>query len=263
MFFADCDDDHERINFRQFMKVLATFRSSSKPSTRPRQASRQESIQNILSSLSQNRFRHSRHSSCDGFFNYYPVQHHTTNQHSIHYVASTVHLTQNSPSAYGGQYNQFNYVGGISSGNPQSGGGGIQFRKPSTVSLVDSDEPANSRKQKLHFMFKIYDVDNDNRISLDDLTQVIKTMVGSYVSESKLAHLAAKTMRQADRNGDGYIDFDEFCTAFLHRDIDKSLRVRFATQTSDRNNKNDNEGQPPTSKTVTLPKLKCENISSQ
>lgn len=91
MFFVDCDDDHERINFKQFMKVLATFRSSAKP-TRSRNASRQESIHNILSSLTQNKFRHSRHSSCDGFFNYYPVQHHTTNQHSIHYVASTKHL---------------------------------------------------------------------------------------------------------------------------------------------------------------------------
>lgn len=221
MFFVDCDDDHDRINFRQFMKVLATFRSSSKP-TRSRQASRQESIQNILTSLSQNKFRHSRHSSCDGFFNYYPVQHHTTNQHSIHYVASTTHLAQH-PSPYGStntsnltnNYNAFNYGG--------------QFKKPHTTALVDPDEPANSRKQKLYFMFKIYDVDNDDRISLDDLRQILKLMVGSYISETKLTDLAVKTLKQADKNNDGHIDFDEFCTAFLHRDIDELLRVKFST----------------------------------
>lgn len=248
MFFVDCDEDHDRINFRQFMKVLATFRLSAKP-TRSRQASRQESIQNILSSLSQNKFRHSRHSSCDGFFNYYPVQHHTTNQHSIHYVASTTHLAHplSSYNANMNNINNANHAGSNhgpggssgSSGSHNSGNTFGQFKKPYSMSsshhfntpptLLDPDEPANSRKQKLYFMFKVYDVDNDNRISLDDLKRILKMMVGNYMSDSKLTELAVKTMRQADRNRDGYVDFDEFCTAFLHRDIDELLKVKFST----------------------------------
>uniref|UniRef100_A0A6G1SH45 Calcium-binding protein p22 n=1 Tax=Aceria tosichella TaxID=561515 RepID=A0A6G1SH45_9ACAR len=246
MFFVDCDEDHDRINFRQFMKVLATFRSSAKP-TRSRQASRQESIQNILTSLSQNKFRHSRHSSCDGFFNYYPVQHHTTNQHSIHYVASTTHLAQHPFLSYNN--NIVNNQAINNSVNHQNAstigpGGNVVglFKKPYAASnhnqynvkssLLDPDEPANSRKQKLYFMFKIYDVDNDDRISLDDLKQILTTMVGKYISNSKLTELAIKTLKQADRNGDGFIDFDEFCTAFLHRDIDELLRVKFATSSN-------------------------------
>lgn len=258
MFFVDCDEDHDRINFRQFMKVLAAFRSSAKP-TRSRQASRQESIQNILSSLSQNKFRHSRHSSCDGFLNYYPVQHHTTNQHSIHYVASTTHLAQYPLSSYNNIANNLNNANQVNggSGNYQGlcgNGGGIanggnalggQFKKPysmsssyhstTTPTLLDPDEPANSRKQKLYFMFKVYDVDNDNRLSLGDLEQILKMMVGNYISDSKLTDLAVKTLKQSDRNSDGYIDFDEFCTAFLHRDIDELLRVKFSTSCSDIN----------------------------
>lgn len=252
MFFVDCDDDHDRINFRQFMKVLATFRSSIKP-TRSRQASRQESIQNILTSLSQNKYRHSRHSSCDGFFNYYPVQHHTTNQHSIHYVASTTHLAQYPFSAFGN--NNANNLLGSNHGHNNNGntalvgGGGPfgiigPFKKPHSVNkiaLIDPDEPPNSRKQKLHFMFKIYDVDNDDRISLDDLKKILNLMVGSYISETKLLDLAVRTMSQADKNNDGYIDFDEFCTAFLHRDIDDLLKVKFSTQqNSGTNNSNNN-----------------------
>jgi len=216
MFFVDCDDDHDRINFRQFMKVLATFRSSSKP-IRSRNASRQESIQTILSSLTQNRYRHSRHSSCDGFFNYYPVQHHTTNQHSIHYVASTTHLAS---TQYPFSHNNNNLI----TNNNFNG----HTRKLS--SPLDPDEPANSRKQKLFFMFKIYDVDNDNLISLDDLIKILKMMVGSYIAETQIVGLAEKILRQVDKNCDGLIDFDEFCTAFLHRDIDEKLRVKFSTQ---------------------------------
>lgn len=276
MFFVDCDDDHDRINFRQFMKVLATFRSSARP-TRSRQASRQESIQNILSSLSQNRYRHSRHSSCDGFFNYYPVQHHTTNQHSSHYVASTTHLAQYPFSLYTNS-NINNLIGNCAAAFNAGGGlvGSVgPFKKPYGTALMDPDEPANSRKQKLHFMFKIYDVDNDNRISLEDLKRILKMMVGSYISETKLTDLAVKTMRLADKNCDGYIDFDEFCTAFLHRDIDELLRVKFSTQTSETSNSsgyggatskttttstNSNNNGPPATALVTANKVASENV---
>lgn len=217
MFFVDCDDDHERINFRQFMKVLATFRSSSKP-TRSRNASRQESNQAVLNSLIHNRYRHSRHSSCDGFFNYYPVQHHTTNQHSIHYVASTTHLASlQNPFLYSNNNNLTNIIG-------NNNNYGV-FKKPKNY-LFDPDEPANSRKQKLYFMFKIYDVDNDDKISLEDLKKILKMMVGNYIIETQLTDLAVRTLRQTDKNCNGYIDFDEFCTAFLHRDIDEILTVK-------------------------------------
>lgn len=237
MFFVDCDDDHDRINFRQFMKVLATFRSSTKP-TRSRNASRQESIQTIFSSLSQSKYRHSRHSSCDGFFNYYPVQHHTTNQHSIHYVASTTHLASSQHSYPHNNNNIATAGSNLNSGSIGGLGGGF-FKKPHTT-LLDPDEPANSRKQKLYFMFKIYDVDDDNRLSLDDLKKILKIMVGDYINEAKLTELAVKTLRQHDKNCNGYIDFDEFCTAFLHRDIDEALRVKFATQASNEGDNNKN-----------------------
>lgn len=246
MFFVDCDEDHDRINFRQFMRVLATFRSSAKP-IRSRNASRQESIQNIFTSLSQNRYRHSRHSSCDGFFNYYPIQPHLTNQHSIHYVASTTHLASSHFSASGtsnyvnnnmgshGNNNSINseanHWAATSTGTTAPSVG--YFKKPFPPNpLIEPDEPANSRKQKLFFMFKIYDVDNDNLISLNDLRRILKMMVGNYISELELSVIAEKTMRLADKNCNGCIDFDEFCTAFLHRDIDETLRVRFATQHS-------------------------------
>lgn len=235
MFFVDCDEDHERINFRQFMKVLATFRSSAKL-TKSRNVSRQESIHNILSSLTHNKYRHSRHSSCDGFFNYYPVQHHTTNQHSIHYVASTTHLASPSYHPYSTQANNNMFWNNITTSGTSSCG---QFKKPNSVTnhLLDHDEPTNSRKQKLYFMFKIYDVDNDNLISLTDLKEILKTMVGSYISEYQLTQLAEKKLKQTDKNCDGYIDFDEFCTAFLHRDIDETLRVKFSTQPGTSNEK--------------------------
>lgn len=214
MFFVDCDENHERINFKQFMKVLATFRSSTSPSSKVncnRLQTRKESIQSLLSPLTQNRYRHSRHSSCDGFLNYYPVQNHTTNQHSVYYVASTNNPVSKTPS-----YSFLNNNCNSYNNNHQA-----------YNSLIDPYEPANSGKQKSYFMFKIYDVDNDDRISLDDLKKILKTMVGNYIEENKLHDLAVKTMNKVDKNGSGYIEFDEFCAEFLHRDINETLKVKF------------------------------------
>lgn len=258
MFFVDCDDDHDRITFRQFMKVLATFISSSK-SIRSRNASRQESIDtsNILSSFTQNSFtRHSRHSSCDGFFNYYPAQqHYTTNQHSIHYVASATHLASavqafsflhnhnNNNNFLNNNNNQYNStnnnhpLGNNNNTNLNGLSSCGQFKKPfppaaaaAKFLLMDPNEPVNSRKQKLFFMFKLYDVDNDNLISLQDLKTILKIMVGNYVEESKIDYMAEKTMKLADKNCNGHLDFDEFCFAFLHMDIDEALKVKFSVK---------------------------------
>lgn len=242
MFFVDCDEDHERINFRQFMKVLATFRPSTRP-VRSRNESRQESIQTMLSSLSQNRIRHSRHSSCDDFFNYYPTQHHLTNQHSVHYVASTNHLAASQFPSHSSLAHAGNHTNGINNNHSNSNmshgshlsqwsssshNSGHYFKKPlPPYPHLDPDEPANSRKQKLFFMFKVYDVDNDNLISLDDLKKILKMMVGTYVDEVRVHKIAERTLREADKNGNGLVDFEEFCQAFPKKDIDESLRVKF------------------------------------
>lgn len=202
MFFVDCDEDHERINFRQFMNVLATFRPSSKP-IRVRTPSKQEEIHTLF------QYKHSRHSSCDGFLNTH--QHHTTNQHSIHYVASTTHLAGHSPVGLCGSSNHFS--------NQSS----------KHLPLVDPNEPPNSRKSKMLFMFKVYDLDNDNELSLSDIRAILQMMVGKYIKEDKLTHLAEKTLVRADKDCNGYIDFNEFCNVFLNTDIDEALRVRFPT----------------------------------
>lgn len=226
MFFVDCDENHERINFKQFMKVLAIFRSSTSPSSKltnynnDKLQTRKDSIQSLLSPLAQNRYRHSRHSSCDGFLNYYPVQNHTTNQHSVYYVASTNNPVSKTPSySFLANNNNCNTYGSYYNNNNNNKG---------YKSLIDPYEPANSAKQKLYFIFKIYDIDDDDRISLDDLKKIFKIMVGNYIDEKKIIDLAVKTMNKVDKNGSGYIEFDEFCTEFFQREIDDMLKVKFA-----------------------------------
>lgn len=251
MFFIDCDEDHERINFRQFMKVLATFRSSQKasPLSRSRNVSRQESLnlqqqQSIqkqahllFDSIDPSPFssaltRHSRHSSFHDGFNDTHHQHHTTNQHSIHYAASSTHL----PSANGYHHHHNNHQNphhqhhlfqkDHHANNLPNGNGNM--KNSIQLPLVDLEEPANSRKQKLYFMFKIYDVNDDNLLDIEDLTAILKLMVGTYVDDARVHRIAERTLREADKNCDGFIDFEEFSHAFARKDIDDSLEVKFS-----------------------------------
>ena len=260
MFFIDCDEDHERINFRQFMKVLATFRSSSKssPLSRSRNVSRQESLnqqqqQSIMkqapllfdtidpTSLSALSKHHSRHSSFhDGFHadgnhhhhhHHNPHHHSSTNQHSSHYAASSTNLPPLANGYHGHHHHNHHHhsshhlsVNGSSSAiNNNNYHPGKQVQLP----LIDPEEPLNSQKQKLYFMFKIYDVNDDNLVDVEDLIAILKLMVGTYVDDARVRRIAERTLREADKDCDGYIDFEEFCAALSRKDIEDSLRINF------------------------------------
>ena len=63
--------------------------------------------------------------------------------------------------------------------------------------------------------FKIYDIDKDGFIGNGELFQVLKTMVGNNLTEKQLQQIVDKTILYADKDGDGKISFDEFCSVSL------------------------------------------------
>lgn len=205
MFFADCDEDHERINFRQFMKILSTFKPS-KPIIRHKMSVptislyRQDTrISGALDFLTSR--KHTRHSSLDGFFendSYNFDSHYTTNQHNMHYASAT----------------------------------NLYQKNDTKNSPYNLDDPPNSPRRVLYFMFKIYDIDNDDRISLKDLNSLVRMMVGNFIEEEKIRSLTLKILAQADKDRDGTLNFDEFSNFFLDRDIKKLLHVKFPSNSS-------------------------------
>lgn len=64
--------------------------------------------------------------------------------------------------------------------------------------------------------FRIYDIDQDGFISNGELFQVLKTMVGSNLTDKQLQEIVDKTILYADKDGDGKISFDEFCKVSLN-----------------------------------------------
>ncbi|CAG13253.1 unnamed protein product [Tetraodon nigroviridis] len=74
-------------------------------------------------------------------------------------------------------------------------------------------EPLNSRTNKLLFAFRLYDLDRDDKISRDELLQVLRMMVGVNISDDQLGSIADRTIQEADTNGDNSISFNEFIKA--------------------------------------------------
>ncbi|XP_054152954.1 calcineurin B homologous protein 1-like [Oppia nitens] len=85
----------------------------------------------------------------------------------------------------------------------------------------------NSREEKLRFAFKMYDLDDDQKISREELLAVLHMMVGSNISTEQLSNIADRTIMEADKDGDQCITFEEFCTTLERTDVEEKMSIRF------------------------------------
>lgn len=75
--------------------------------------------------------------------------------------------------------------------------------------------------------FKMYDLDNDDLISKDELLAILHMMVGANIGEEQLISIAERTILEADENGDGMISFEEFCKVLERSDVEQKMSIRF------------------------------------
>ncbi|MBZ3885144.1 Calcineurin B homologous protein 1 [Sciurus carolinensis] len=92
---------------------------------------------------------------------------------------------------------------------------------------VNGPEPLNSRSNKLRFAFRLYDLDKDDKISRDELVQVLRMMVGMNISDEQLGSLADRTIREADQDGDSGISFTEFVKVLEKVDVEQKMSIQF------------------------------------
>lgn len=81
------------------------------------------------------------------------------------------------------------------------------------------------REEKLKFAFKVYDVDRDGYISNGELFLVLKMMVGNNLKDRELQQIVDKTIMEADQDGDGKLNFEEFALMVSNTDIVKQMTL--------------------------------------
>ncbi|PKI83471.1 Calcineurin subunit B [Malassezia vespertilionis] len=103
------------------------------------------------------------------------------------------------------------------------GSGSVDFQEFVYGLSVFSSQ--GSREEKLRFVFKVYDIDRDGYISNGELFLVLKMMVGGNLKDQQLQQIVDKTIMEADKNGDGKLDFFEFLEMVNNTDVAKQLTL--------------------------------------
>ncbi|KXN71831.1 calcineurin regulatory subunit B [Conidiobolus coronatus NRRL 28638] len=105
----------------------------------------------------------------------------------------------------------------------EDGGGDINFQE--FINTLSTFSDKGRPEEKLRFAFRIYDIDRDGYISNGELYIVLKMMVGNNLNEANLQQIVDKTIREADRDGDGKISFEEFVEFVKSTDVAKQLTL--------------------------------------
>mmetsp|Transcript_29838 Transcript_29838/g.83364 ORF Transcript_29838/g.83364 Transcript_29838/m.83364 type:complete len:180 (+) Transcript_29838:68-607(+) len=88
--------------------------------------------------------------------------------------------------------------------------------------------PKTSREEKLNFIFKIYDVSGDGLLDEDEISQVLKMLVGNRLSNKQLRRICQRVLQENDKNGDGRITREEFIEALeVVEHVDVPLSIKF------------------------------------
>jgi len=85
----------------------------------------------------------------------------------------------------------------------------------------------NTRMEKLHFAFRMYDLDGDDKISKEELLAVLTMMVGANISPEQLLSIAERTILEADEDKDDLISFEEFAKVLERTDVEQKMSIRF------------------------------------
>lgn len=105
----------------------------------------------------------------------------------------------------------------------EDGGGDVDFQE--FVSGLSAFSSKGNKDEKLHFAFKVYDIDRDGYISNGELFVVLKMMVGSNLKDVQLQQIVDKTIMEADKDQDGKISFEEFKNMVENTDISMNMTL--------------------------------------
>ncbi|KAL0225146.1 hypothetical protein RCL1_003058 [Eukaryota sp. TZLM3-RCL] len=103
----------------------------------------------------------------------------------------------------------------------------IDFKQFITTLNVFS--PKADRKTKLKAAFEIFDLNDDGVIAADDLEQIIKFIIGNFhdLSDEQIHFLVSKSLKEADTDGNGELDFEEFSRTMESIDLESFLSIKF------------------------------------
>lgn len=117
----------------------------------------------------------------------------------------------------------------------KDGDGRISFSEfIQALSVLSHKAPQDD---KLSFSFRMYDRDNDRKIGKVELAEMLKASIQSLphkFTEEQINQLIDTTFKEADQNGDGYINFEEYKKmSFQHPQILSNMTMNITEKVRD------------------------------
>jgi serine/threonine-protein phosphatase 2B regulatory subunit len=75
--------------------------------------------------------------------------------------------------------------------------------------------------------FEVYDVNDDGNITVSDLQQILKSMVGTNMTDEQLAEIASFTIQDSDPENKGYLTYRDFTETIDAAAVNKALTITF------------------------------------
>ena len=85
----------------------------------------------------------------------------------------------------------------------------------------------SSKEEKLRFIFRLYDLDDDNCISSEELLDILMSMTSGSLAESEVRGIVQQSISEADTNGDNQIGFQEFYTVMAEEHIAEKMCIQY------------------------------------
>uniref|UniRef100_A0A2I3HJU0 EF-hand domain-containing protein n=1 Tax=Nomascus leucogenys TaxID=61853 RepID=A0A2I3HJU0_NOMLE len=83
--------------------------------------------------------------------------------------------------------------------------------------------PIEDNEKSKDFAFQLYDFDKDDKLSRDELIQVLRLMVRVNTSDEQLGSITDRTIEEADEDGDNAVSFTEFVKV----DVEQKMSIQF------------------------------------
>eukprot|EP00026_Physarum_polycephalum_P016700 Phypoly_transcript_17674.p1 GENE.Phypoly_transcript_17674~~Phypoly_transcript_17674.p1 ORF type:complete len:182 (+),score=31.48 Phypoly_transcript_17674:198-743(+) len=103
--------------------------------------------------------------------------------------------------------------------------GQVNFRQ--FVETMSVFHPKGNREEKLNFLFKVYDINNDGVITADEIFAILKMLVGTNLTDEQINVVVRDTMLEADQSGTGKLSFEDFRDKMKPVDIVPKLSIAF------------------------------------
>ncbi|XP_078150409.1 calcium-binding EF-hand family protein [Carex rostrata] len=100
---------------------------------------------------------------------------------------------------------------------------GLNFKE--FVAFLSAFSPRTTPWQKIEFIFKVYDLDCNGKVTFDDILSILRDLTGSFMSEQQRQKVLAHVFEEAGLLPDSSLGLSDFIKIFGSSELKMEVEV--------------------------------------